>query len=81
MSSVLTAVPVKDVQLDEALAKECLATFLYAEHTLIALARTLPRNTMSEAQETLFPVPATFPCTLGGQVHGERDAPEERPAH
>jgi hypothetical protein len=38
----------------------------YAEHVLVALASTLPRDTMSEAQETLFPVPATFPspCRL-----------------
>jgi hypothetical protein len=36
------------------LAKECLATLSYAEHTLVALARMLPREAMTEAQETLF---------------------------
>jgi hypothetical protein len=53
-AKVLASAPVKDAKLDEALAKECQATLSYAEHTLVALVRTLPREAMREAQETLF---------------------------
>jgi hypothetical protein len=60
-AKALTAAPVKDAKLDEALAKECLATLSYAEHTLVALARTLPREAMTEAQETFF---LSLQCSL-----------------
>jgi hypothetical protein len=55
-ANALAAAPVKekDAKLDEALAKECQATLSYAEHTLVALARTLPWEAVTEAQETLF---------------------------
>jgi hypothetical protein len=53
-AKALAAAPVKDAKLDEALAKECQATLLNAEHTLVALARTLPWEAMTEAQESLF---------------------------
>jgi hypothetical protein len=53
-AKALIAAPVKDAKLDEALAKECQSTLSYPEHTLVALARMLPREAMTEAQETLF---------------------------
>jgi hypothetical protein len=53
-AKALAAAPVKDAKLDEALAKECQATLSYVEHTLVALARMLPREAMTEAQETVF---------------------------
>jgi hypothetical protein len=45
-AKALAAAPVKDAKLDEALARECQATLSYAEHTLVALARTVPRDTI-----------------------------------
>jgi hypothetical protein len=35
-----------EAKLDEAVAKECQATLSYAEHTLVAIARTLPWETL-----------------------------------
>jgi hypothetical protein len=60
-AKALATAPLKDAKLDKALAKECQATLSYAEHPLVALARTLPRETMTEAQETLF---LSLQCSL-----------------
>jgi hypothetical protein len=48
-------------QAGRGLAKEYQATLSYAEHTLVALARTMPREAMTEAQETLF---LSLQCSL-----------------
>jgi hypothetical protein len=43
-AQALVAAPVKYAYIDEALAKVGKATLLYADHTLVALARTFPGN-------------------------------------
>jgi hypothetical protein len=53
-AKALATASVKEAKLDEALALECQGTLLYAEHTVVALARTLQWEAMTEAQETLF---------------------------
>jgi hypothetical protein len=49
-AKVLISVPIKDTKIDEALEDRCLATLSYGDH---ALTGTLPRDAITEDQETL----------------------------